>query len=356
MKSKKMTSLLTSSMLASTLIFSVGAGSVFANDGTESTEETVQVDLVTDFTEAEGQATEGTIDLQDGEATLDETVTEEGAELGDTEVIEEEVKAPSLVPGDFFYFVKTMTEKIRLAYTFNDYKEAQLLAEFTAERIAEANALIAEGKTEEAEALLQKAVETQEQANESLPEAEEADTEEAVEGEETESAEVESKLAHNIDALLVVLAKVENPRAQQAIMKNIQKTFVKLEKKAVRLQEKDAKFAEKMAELEGKVSDEVAVEEEAAVKKEKNKKQKNEVTVVEEVVVEEVTPETTEEQTEKVNKGQEKKAEALEKADEKKNAGPAKAEEKKNNAGNNGKGNQGQGNKGQGNKGEGNGK
>ncbi|OLS37839.1 DUF5667 domain-containing protein [Bacillus sp. MRMR6] len=355
MKNKKMTSLLTSGMLASTLVFSVGVGSVFANESTESIEETVQVDLVTETIEDEGQATEGIIDLQDGEAT-EEEVKEEDAVLGNAEVTaEEEVKAPSLVPGDFFYFVKTMTEKIRLAFTFNDYKEAELLAEFTAERIAEANALIAEGQTEEAEALLQKAIETQEQANESLPEVAEADTKEAVEGEETEAAEVESKLAHNIDALLVVLAKVENPRAQQAIMKNIQKTFVKLEKKAVRLQEKDAKFAEKMAELEGKVSDEVTVGEEAAVKKEKYKKQKSEVPVVEEFVVEEST-EANAEQTEKVNKGQEKKAEALENAGEKKNAGTAKVEEKKNNAGNNGKGNQSQGNKGQGNKGEGNGK
>jgi hypothetical protein len=347
MKSKKMTSLLTSGMLASTLIFSVGAGSVFANEGTESTEETVQVDLVTETIEEDGQVTEGTIDLQDEENTIELEVTEEDVDLGDTEVTEEdEVKAPSLVPGDFFYFVKTMTEKIRLAFTFNDYDEAQLLAEFTAERIAEANALIAEGKTEEAEALLQKAIQSQEQASETLPEVEDAGTEEAVEGEETEAAEVESKLAHNIDALLVVLAKVENPRAQQAIMKNIQKTFVKLEKKAVRLQEKDAKFAEKMAELEDKVSNEATVEEEAAGKG-KNKKQKSEETVVEEVVVEDETTEVTEEQTEKVNKGQEKKAEALEKAGEKKNAATAKAEEKKN--GNNGKGNQGQGNKGEGN-------
>jgi RecA-family ATPase len=60
---------------------------------------------------------------------------------------------------------------------------------------------------------------------------------------------VESKLANNIDSVLAVLEKVENPQAQQAIMKNIQKSFEKIEKKFKKLQEADAKFAEKMAEI-----------------------------------------------------------------------------------------------------------
>ncbi|HBI04702.1 MAG TPA: hypothetical protein DDY49_11810, partial [Paenibacillaceae bacterium] len=66
----------------------------------------------------------------------------------------EATEAPSLVPGDFFYFVKTMVEKVQLSLTFNDAEKAQKLANFASERIAEARVLIENGDSEGAADLL----------------------------------------------------------------------------------------------------------------------------------------------------------------------------------------------------------
>nr|WP_263324842.1 DUF5667 domain-containing protein [Neobacillus sp. Marseille-Q6967] len=333
MKEKKLIRFVTTSVLASSLIFSVGTG-VFANEGESTTEE---LEIVTEDTTVEGSTpveetvTEDTVSPEGETLTSEEITTEEESAAADEEtIIDLEEQEPSLVPGDFFYFVKTMTEKIRLAFTVDDYKEAQLLAEFAAERIAEANALIAEGKTADAEALLKEAIATQEQAGEELSEGEET-----ADAEATEETEVETKLAHNIDSLLVVLTKVENPTAQQAIMKNIQKTFVKLDKKFARLEEKDAKFAEKMKEIEEKVTDGQISEEEATNKKTKleKKENKNKQKSADDIAVDEteVTTETKEAKAavEEVQKEEAAKQEApAQKAQEKQQAAAQKAEEK----------------------------
>lgn len=240
MKNKKMTRFVTSSMLASTLAFSLGTGAAFANeDETQPTETTIEQVEITEGTSASEQTTDTTADVEiidksntaeeesavqiteepvSDEVTEETTTDEESTETDATE--QEDTETPSLVPGDFFYFVKLMTEKVRLAFTFDDYKEAQLLADFAAERIAEADALIAGGKSEEAAELLKDAIATQEQAGETLPKSEEGteETTSEIEDEETnatatetdgEVTEVESKLAHNIDVLMAVLGKVE---------------------------------------------------------------------------------------------------------------------------------------------------
>lgn len=62
------------------------------------------------------------------------------------------------LPGDFFYFIKTTVENIRLAFTFHDVAKAELLAQYAQQRIAEANALIAKGETTLAQQTLQQAV------------------------------------------------------------------------------------------------------------------------------------------------------------------------------------------------------
>jgi hypothetical protein len=241
MNNKKMSKLVTSGMMASALIFSYGIGSAFANEDNTGNTSTEEITETVDLTNEEETTTEVT--------TTDPTVEEEvPADVEENEesttsedvVVEEE---PSLVPGDFFYFVKTMAEKIRLAVTFDDYKEAELLAEFAAERIAEANALIADGKTDEAATLLKEAIETQELASETLEQTEESEeasketeiveegtvgTDETTVTEDTEETEVtideengvNKRLGNNIDALLAALAKIDNPKAQQALMKN----------------------------------------------------------------------------------------------------------------------------------------
>ncbi|MDN3019029.1 DUF5667 domain-containing protein [Paenibacillus sp. BSR1-1] len=314
MKHKKISNLVTSGMLASTLIFSFGAGSAFANgDGTEATtDSTVTTDQVQNGTDQiETKTDQNGTDQVEGEATTEQV----------------KVETPSLVPGDFFYFVKTLTEKIQLAFTFDDYKQAQLLADFASERIAEANALFADGKTEEAAALLKEAIATQEEASQTLPATKTNSTDDSQSAEE---GEVETKLAHNIDALCAAVAHVKNPTAQQAIMKNVQKSFAKLAKKATKLEEKDAKFAEKMGQIEdkfvsGKVSDDEAVK--AKHKLPKEHKQEEEATEVEK---------TEQERTnvaEDHAKGQQiqaaaNKAEAANKAVEKQQAAVKKADAK----------------------------
>ena len=327
MKSKKVAHFVTSGMLASTIIFSFGTGSAFANgDGTETTTETGTVtepventtvdtgatteDNATEDTTSEAVETETT--TEDSSATTEEESTEQSDEATteDTEVADEE-EAPSLIPGDFFYFVKLMAEKVRLAFTFDDYKEAQLLANFAAERIAEANALFTEGKTDEAAELLKEAIATQEQANNKV--SEEAttgeDTVSDTEGEVSDQAEatdeteatddtevkVKSKLAHNIDALLMALEHVENPKAQQSLMKNIQKSFAKLEKKAAKLEKKDAKFAKKMKKLEDQVNGDESSDDEVATDESTTEETSTEV---EQETTEAITP-TTEQETEK---------------------------------------------------------
>ncbi|MFS0775299.1 DUF5667 domain-containing protein [Neobacillus sp. 3P2-tot-E-2] len=326
-------------MIATTLIFSLCAGQAFANGEDSPTEETnSEITLVEEATGAI------TTDVPAGEeAGSEDTVSEEVS--ADSEVIdleEEEVLElgdPSLVPGDFFYFVKLMAEKVRLAFTFNDYEEAKLLAEIAAERISEANVLIADGKTAEAEELLKDAISTQEFAEETLAETEEetvTENSEETDGGETgavttneaedEETELESKLAHNIDSLLVVLGKIENPKAQQAIMKNIQKTFTKLDKRFTKLAEKEAKSTTEEKVTEGQISDEEASLEEP--------KLEEKATVVEATIIEvenetaEVTKVKEEKQQEVVKKAEEKKLKAPEKVEEKQQARANKAEVK----------------------------
>jgi Domain of unknown function (DUF5667) len=75
-----------------------------------------------------------------------------------------ESETPSLLPGSFFYFAKLALEKVKLALTFDDVKEAKLLAGYAAERMAEAEALFAEGKEEEALTAIERALEQMENA------------------------------------------------------------------------------------------------------------------------------------------------------------------------------------------------
>ncbi|CAH1202292.1 hypothetical protein PAECIP111891_02121 [Paenibacillus allorhizoplanae] len=191
----------------------------------------------------------------------------------------------SLLPGDFFYFVKTMYENIRLALTVNDVKEARLLAAFAKERLAEANALLAKGKTDEASLTLQKSLEIQQNAiqkteqasgfsaaetsapaataspsvnaeaatsttqiaanpaSEKIVESEQTETEDVnVSEKEVKNSEqllkVKTDLQHNILALASVLEKVGNPKAQSSLMKNIEKSFAHLDKKLSKIEKK----------------------------------------------------------------------------------------------------------------------
>lgn len=206
---------------------------------------------------------------------VEETVTNEEVISLDDALVDEntnEVEEPELLPGDFFYFAKTALEKIQLILTFDDVKEAKLLAEFATERLAEAEALFSAGQEEEALAVMEEALENLSVAEETVSEntdATEETTEEEVDSTEAteedvdatieiiendeevveETEEVEKQIAQNIISLKANMEKVKNPVAKAALEKNIKKSY--------------AKLAEKMAKLEEKASEEKASEEES---------------------------------------------------------------------------------------------
>ncbi|HEY0829090.1 MAG TPA: DUF5667 domain-containing protein [Bacilli bacterium] len=204
---KKIRGTVTTCLLAGILMFSIGVGSAWANEDAAETTITSESNA-TVIAETEGEAVE-----------------------------------PSLKYGDFFYFIKITLENIQLLINANDLKEAQLLAKFAQERIAEANALFAEGKDDLANQTIKKAIEQQEKAVvlstelESEVEATNEDTDGEASDEENANAkvELEAKFFQNIESLAKVMEKVENPKAKAAIAKNIEKSFGKLEKKLGKL-------------------------------------------------------------------------------------------------------------------------
>ncbi|WP_261305231.1 DUF5667 domain-containing protein [Paenibacillus andongensis] len=264
-KEPKRYNLLTKSAMLSVLVFSIGTSSVLASEISTPTPSSTPASVnVTKDTAASSQAG----------ITLNESKTE----------------TSNLLPGDFFYFVKTMYENIRLALTINDIKEARLLAAFAQERLAEANALLAKGKTNEANLSLQKSLETQQNAVQKTDQASGLSTteksalaetatqsaaaevkastqkeqtttiaanpgsEQIANSEQTEAEDVtypvkevknpeqilkvKDDLQHNILALTSALEKVGNPKAQLALMKNIEKSFTHLDKKLSKIESK----------------------------------------------------------------------------------------------------------------------
>jgi hypothetical protein len=223
--------------LASILIgtFTLSTTQAYANDTTIQT----------------GQEVE-TVEIQANNTTI---TTNEG-KMNTTQTNE----APSLVPGDFFYFLKVTIEKIKLFLTIDDVAEAELLAKFASERLAEAEVLLAEGEDKQASEILKKAIEDMDLAGnvveapkkeEELPQQPAAEvittevtpTENKIEN-QTEAAQsqaaaptnenaeqVEEILAQNIIALTAAMEKVKNPVAKAALQKNIEKSLAKLDKR-----------------------------------------------------------------------------------------------------------------------------
>ncbi|WP_147533594.1 DUF5667 domain-containing protein [Bacillus marasmi] len=192
-----------------------------------------------------------------------------------TQLEDTQAETPSLIPGDFLYFAKIAFEKIKLAFTFDNAKEAELMATYASERLAEAAALYGEGKEAEAVEVIQAAIEymegsqaiideetnTEETASdesESTTEGnenvtEESNQEDSTTDEETpivedetdetpgEFTEVENTLRHNIIALTAAMQHVGNDQARASLQKNIDKTYAKIAKKLAKLEKKYGK-------------------------------------------------------------------------------------------------------------------
>ncbi|OQP07721.1 hypothetical protein B1690_00055 [Geobacillus sp. 46C-IIa] len=158
--------------------------------------------------------------------------------------------APTLLPGDFFYFVKTMIEKIELALTFDDAEKAKRLAEFAEERLAEAKALLEQGEIEQAKEVLANALKQQEAAwdvYEGTKQADEQNGERAETDVEALRQQLEEKFSQNIIALQTALEQVKNPRAKEVLARNIDKAKQKLEAK---IEKRLAKQAQRSGEVE----------------------------------------------------------------------------------------------------------
>ncbi|WP_044337622.1 DUF5667 domain-containing protein [Rossellomorea aquimaris] len=203
----------------------------------------------------------------------------------------EKTENPSLLPGDFFYFAKLALEKVKLAFTMDDAKEAKLLAEYAAERLAEVEALFEEGKEEEAIEAINHAIEMIQRSGEELPQREneesseedsmsegetadelnteeknseteknkesneEGTVEEAVsEGKSDEMTEMEELMSQNIISLQANMEKVKNPKAKAALQNNIEKSYKKLAEKLAKLEEKWTKKAKAKEETESDAS------------------------------------------------------------------------------------------------------
>ncbi|MGG3833846.1 MULTISPECIES: DUF5667 domain-containing protein [Geobacillus] len=134
--------------------------------------------------------------------------------------------APMLLPGDFFYFVKTMMEKIELALTFDDVEKAKRLAAFAEERLAEAKALLDQGDIEQAKEILANSLKQQEAAWDIYEETKQADEQNGETAETDVEAlrqQLEEKFSQNITALQAALERVKNPRAKEVLARNIEK-------------------------------------------------------------------------------------------------------------------------------------
>lgn len=188
MKPTSMNKLIVNSVLSGVLALGIGTTSVFANESQTTPTETRAVTV---------------------SPAAPVTATEQDSTL-------------LIMPGDFFYLLKTVVVKIEIAFTDDDIKQAKLLALFTQDRIKKAEDLLAEGKTSVAVVTLQKALADQ---NRAIAEDNEIDEEQI---DVSEKEEITVNLRHNIEALTRAMEKVKNPVAKAALARNIEKSMAKL--------------------------------------------------------------------------------------------------------------------------------
>ena len=171
----------------------------------------------------------------------------------------DKVETPSLLPGDFFYFSKILIEKIRLALTIDDVKEAKLIADYAAERLVEAEALFADGNEEAAVETMKKAIEDMESADDQIAAVEDGSSDEMVD-DNKEIGDVKEVASQNIIALTAAMKKVKNPVAKAALKKNIEKSYAKLAKKMEKREEKVQKVTKGNKLEESEAAPEIKVD------------------------------------------------------------------------------------------------
>lgn len=248
--------------------FTLSASQVFA-EGTTSQQEnyqTVDLQTVTSDSSTAAQPKTDTNPTQSGIQTDSSTTTPASDTIAEANSTTTQTQGkPSLIPGDFFYFVKAAFERIKLALTFNDVKKAKLLANYASERLAEAQALLASGQQQTAVNTIDQSLEDMKAADKIVDKRKKAaptntqvkddsdkaddqnvtvDTVKTDEASSTEQVqgqnqtnddktldEVNNIISQNIAALTAALDKVKNPVAKAALERNIAKSYAKLARK-----------------------------------------------------------------------------------------------------------------------------
>ena len=126
---------------------------------------------------------------------------------------EAELPDPGLTPDSPFYFLEVISEEIGTFFTFGDLKKAERYAVLTAERVAEAKAVVEKGKSEFAEKALKR---YEDQLNRSLARAERAKIK-GISIEKITETVAEASLKH-LSVLEEVLEKVPE-EAKESITK-----------------------------------------------------------------------------------------------------------------------------------------
>ncbi|MGM7682332.1 DUF5667 domain-containing protein [Cytobacillus sp. Hm23] len=166
---------------------------------------------------------------------------------------------PNTIPGDFLYFIKIALEKIQLAISFDDMYDAELLARFSSERLLEAEKLIANGDKDLAEELILKATKLiddsegiiEDRQDKEAKSRSEEDSNNEIYGDSSqpnidnngdtnieqqdEMTDIKTQLAQNIISLTAALEKVGNNNAQEALKKNIEKSYKRIGDKMTKL-------------------------------------------------------------------------------------------------------------------------
>lgn len=284
---KKLYKVFSTSVVAAMVAVSLGAGAGQAEGNEQVLAENVEKIVLQE---------NGTETVQ----TTETTVTNE------VELNQEEM---ALLPGDLFYFIKSITEKIKLALVNNEIDKAKLLVQFTQDRLNEAEELFEKGEEGLAYDTLKKALELQglalEYSNEDSEENisdEETASDEATSGDtadeevvelvsseeegstsaedaesdsstDTATTELQEGFANNVHGLLNAMQNVKNPTALKALARNLEKQAEKYEKSYGKLLKAEAEYTKVIAEIEekaelGHISKEEAVNKINEVEKE----------------------------------------------------------------------------------------
>jgi hypothetical protein len=242
-------------------VFAFKVPMVFAETMTETTPtETitpVEVTLPTEVTEPSETSGETTTEPD----TSSDLGTTENTESELPPVLDEngEVVSPGTLPDSPFYWLTTLIEKLQVMLTTDPVQKTELLEEQALERLSEAQVMVQNGETEEAEATLQAYSGKLAEAQAFLVTLTETDSETL---QKLETA-LGMSHANNIQTLGGLLDKLPPQAAQKValnVVRSMEKSIAKMEKKDQLKVAKELKKATK-----GLEENELADEDQAAL-------------------------------------------------------------------------------------------